>query len=364
MKFRISLLVALTGLSSTALLADFQYEQTVKFTGGFLTSVGRLAGRQAMEPQVSTVLLKGNKMATVSPQSTQIIDLDAETITSVDHTKKTYSVMTFQQMKEQMENAMREMDKQRGQQNADVRFDANVRDTGKTKDVNGLPAKQFVLTLSMVGTDKKSGESGAMHFTNEMWMASGMRGYEEVSKFQERMAQKIGTMFQGSNLAMMQPGMGKGMAEMAKEMSKVEGIPVLQVMRIGSTADNKPLPPASEAPELSKQSQVQMPGAGDVAGQAAGSAVGSAIGGRLGRLGGAAGGLGGLGRRRQPQQEEPQPQPEAQAQGQGQPAALMMAEVTTEMTSFSSGAVDATKLEVPAGFKQVESDLGRGRNRR
>lgn len=367
MHHRIPILVALACLPGTTLLADFQYEQTTKVTGGFVASMGRLAGRQAMEPQTSTVLIKGNRMATLSPRNTSVIDLDKETITNIDHDRQTYSVMTFQELREQIESAMREMDKQKGNQGgADVRFDAKVRETGQRKDVSGLPAKQFILTMSMIGTDKRSGQSGAMHMTNDMWIATGMRGYDEVRKFQERMAQKLGAAFQGASPGMFQPQMGKGLAEMAKEMAKMDGIPVLQVMRMGSTADNQPLPPASEAPELSKQSQIQMPNAGEAAGRAAGDATGSAIENRLGRLGGGlAGGLGGLGRRRQQQSQQQQPQPEQPAQqAQGQQGAMLMAEITTELTNFSSGAVDASKFEVPAGFKQVDAGAGRPRNRR
>jgi hypothetical protein len=37
--------------------------------------------RQAGDPIVSTVAIKGNRMAHINPVSTEIIDLDAETIT-------------------------------------------------------------------------------------------------------------------------------------------------------------------------------------------------------------------------------------------------------------------------------------------
>jgi hypothetical protein len=32
-------------------------------------------------------------------------------------------------------------------------------------------------------------------------------------------------------------------------------------------------------------------------------------------------------------------------------------EITSELSGFSSGPVDASKFEVPAGFKQVESEM-------
>ena len=39
------------------------------------------------------------------------------------------------------------------------------------------------------------------------------------------------------------------------------------------------------------------------------------------------------------------------------PGTLM--ELTTELTAFSSGAVDSAKLSVPAGFKQVEHPMAK-----
>ena len=44
-----------------------------------------------------------------------VIDLDKETITHVDLQKKTYTVMTFDQIRQQMENAKREMEKKQAE---------------------------------------------------------------------------------------------------------------------------------------------------------------------------------------------------------------------------------------------------------
>ena len=76
------------------------------------------------------------------------------------------------------------------------------------------------------------------------------------------------------------------------------------------------------------------------------------------------GGFGGFGRKKKQQQEEQSAPPPQQQQAaaapppttsQVPPGTLM--ELTTELTSFSSGAADASKFEVPAGFKQVEHDM-------
>jgi hypothetical protein len=167
------------------------------------------------------------------------------------------------------------------------------------------------------------------------------------------MAIKMGAMLSGSlspSMLAMQPGSSQGLAEMAKEMSKLKGVPVLQVMRMGTTANGQPLPAASEAPLPPQPSGPEMPSAGDVAEKSATSAISS-------RLGGIAG-LGGFGRKKK-QQEQTREQPTAQTPQNAGPAVFM--ESNTEITSFSSAPVDAAKLEVPAGYKQVEPEMRRGR---
>ena len=329
-----------------------------------MAGMARMAGRRAMEPTTNTVAVKGNRMVHLSSRSAQIIDLDKETITQVDFERKTYSVMTFAEMKQMIE-AMSQKMQERGGNQPQLSFSASVRESGKTKDVNGATAKEFILTMAMNASEQQQGPGGGMNITNDMWMVPEVAGYQEVKDFEQRMAAKMGTTFTpGANSMGMRPGMG-GMAEMAKEMSKLKGMAVLQVTRMGSTADGKPLPAASEAPELSTQSQPQMPGAGDVAGRAAGGAANNAGERAMGRLGGAIpGGLGGFGRRRQQQQQQ-QDQPPDQQAGNAPPpprggagGGLMM-ESTTEMSGFSSAPLDPSKFEVPAGFKQVKSEMGR-----
>src|SRR4051794_31847813 len=114
---RFTTLLAAAVLCSAALTFgdDFQYQQTTKITGGSLMSMMRMMGRfsgqakQALDPVTESVYLTGNRMAHVRKDSTEIIDLDKETITHIDHVKKEYSVMTFEQMKKAMEDAAKQM---------------------------------------------------------------------------------------------------------------------------------------------------------------------------------------------------------------------------------------------------------------
>src|SRR5262249_7983824 len=106
--------------SFVSLQADVSYTQTTRYTGGtVIEMVKSMAGnpmmkmmggnrmQAAFQDQTVTVYIKGGKMAFVGPSTTRIHDLDAGTITLIDHTEKTYSVMTMEEMKEAMANMAR-----------------------------------------------------------------------------------------------------------------------------------------------------------------------------------------------------------------------------------------------------------------
>jgi hypothetical protein len=342
--------------------AEFQYTETTSITGGSVVGMMKMAGtfskqaRQANEPVTTTVIVKGNHMVRINNLSTEIVDLDKETVTNIDMQKKTYTVLTFQQMKQQMEEAAAKAREQQSkakkepppqQPPADsttkMNFKVNVRNTTNTKQIAGLDAKEAILNMTMEAQDTKTGNSGNMAITNDMWMVPEVPGYEEVRDFEVRYAKKMGTVFSGPQtsaaLAAMQPGTGEGMAEMVKEMSKLKGTPVLTIMRMGTTTNGQPLPAASEAP-LPESNSPQMPSAGQVAKESVASSISSKL-----------GGFGGFGRKKKDDTPPPDQKP---ADAQAQPQAVVLMESKTEMTSFSRGPVDDSKFEVPAGFKQLE----------
>jgi hypothetical protein len=360
MKILKSTLLSALALSCMPLHADFTYTETTQVTGGSMMSLMKMAGtfskqaRQVGLPVVSTVSIKGNRMARIDPDHTEIIDLDAETITNIDTLKRQYTVMTFDQMKQQIE-AMEEKAKAQQQKadkappeqpsNTDIKFQVHVRDTGQSKDVSGLNARESILTMNMDATDKSSGQTGSMAFTNDMWFVTEIPGYEEVKEFYRKFALKMGTVFSGAAspamLAQYQ-GAGQGMADMVKEMSKLKGTPVLQVMRMGMTTDGKPLPAASEAPLPPPPASPAMPSAGDVAQQSASSAIASRL--------GAFGSLGGFGHKKK---ADPPPADTDPGTTSAPPTAGVLMETNTQLTSFSR-TVDAAGFVIPAGFKQIQ----------
>jgi hypothetical protein len=334
---------------STVAHADFTYQETTQITGGSVVSMMKFAGafskqaRQASDPIVSTVMVKGNRMVRNSKDNSEIIDLDAGTITVVDHLKKQYTTMTFEQMRQQMEAAMAKARAQQAKQpdappssdaqQVDMGFNVKVHNTGATRDVAGLSAKEAIMTMTLDSTDRKSGQTASLAITNDMYLAPDIPGYEEVREFYKRYAAKMGTVMSGAinsqMMAMMQqPTAGKGMAEMVEEMSKLKGIPVLQIMRMGTTSDGMPLAAASEAPLPTSPAP---PSVGDIAKSAVMNSLP----------------FGGFGRKKK--QEDPPPS------ANGAPtASAVLVESTTQMTEFSKNPVDASQFSPPAGYKQVE----------
>src|SRR5450432_2924878 len=109
--------------------ADFTYQETTQITGGSIVSMMKMAGvfskqaRQANDPVVSTIMVKGNRMIRIGKETSEIIDLDAETITEIDHQKKQYTTMTFEQMRQQLDAAMARVKAQQAKQPAPASTD-------------------------------------------------------------------------------------------------------------------------------------------------------------------------------------------------------------------------------------------------
>jgi hypothetical protein len=112
-------------------------------------------------------------------------------------------------------------------------------------------------------------------------------------------------------------------------------VPIMQVMRMGTTINGQPLPAASEAPTPAAP-------AGPTKGDVAKAGLSSAISSRLG-------GFGGFGKKKQ---QEPPPDPARDAAAAQAASILMETQITT--SNFSSAPVDPSHFDIPAGYKQVQ----------
>ena len=268
-------------------------------------------------------------MAHRSELHTTIIDLGAQTITSVDMQKKTYTVMTFDQMKQAMEQMAQKMHQQ-DPNNPQMEIKVSADATGKTRSFGGVDAKEMLVKVEMEMTDPKSGQKGSLPITVDTWIAPAAAGYDQVRDFYRRMAEKIGWT-PGGNMFMSRPDVAKGMAEAYKQVSKLDGMAVFETMTMGASATGSggaSNGQTSAEPQDQPQQQQQRP----------------SLGGLLGR---------GLGVNRE-KSSSSQP---AQSSANSNPGSLL--EMTIEMSGFSSSPVEDELFAVPAGFKQAEPDLRR-----
>jgi hypothetical protein len=352
-------------------LADVSYQETTQITGGSLQGMLKLAGafssqaKQANAPTTTTIALHGNRMVRSNPHTTEIIDLDQQAMTFIDHDKHTYSVVTFQQMQQAMADAAAKAKAQSksspdssNSNDAQMSFNAHVSSNGTTRSIDGRAAKEALLTVTMIATaNDGSNTKGGMAATSEMWLVSDVPGEDELRAFNQRMAKELAmdtSASQMSGLLSAQPGGAQALADLKKEAAKMSGLPVLQVTRVGVSADGQPLPAPSVAPMAQNKSDGS--GAGNVAADASTQVASDSISSKLGGLGRALGGsgMGGLMRHKTSNTATPA----ANSGGDAATAGVLL-ESQTETGNFSTAPVDPNSFQVPAGYKQVTSPMVR-----
>src|SRR5688572_7202268 len=107
---RRNLLTAIVLLGAAPVFGDGLTVHSVvdtRFAGALGPIMGlatRMSGN-SLRDVATTTYLQGHRMRTDSALSGMIFDLDGERVITIDHKQKTYTSMTFAEMKESMERA-------------------------------------------------------------------------------------------------------------------------------------------------------------------------------------------------------------------------------------------------------------------
>src|SRR5712692_2771108 len=240
-------LVAMMLGGSVAGRADFKYTESSKMSGGALmgamkfVSVFSKDARQANAPQVSTVAVKGNRLRQEhSDGNIEVIDLDGRRFIKIDSKARTYTILTFEQMKQQMlqaqERMKEEQAKQAGQHpKSNVKITPKIEstDTGATRNILGLETKESKIRIEMLmETDdpKAQGQQVSTVMNTDSWIAPSVPGYDEIRQFYVKMAKEMdwvpGAMMSG----MANSNVQISMAELKKNNARINGIPLLQMV--------------------------------------------------------------------------------------------------------------------------------------
>jgi hypothetical protein len=340
--------------------ADFKYTQSSKVTGGAMAGMMKMAGafsKQAREPVVTTESLKGHKMRRDSSDGhSSIIDLDARQIIEIDNQKRTYSVMTFEQMRQRMEEMKAKAQERNGSnpQQANVKLTPklSVTDGPGTRTVAGVPTHEVKVDLEMLieGADpNQPAQSGQVQtwMKSDQYVTPSLPGSEQMLEFQQAMAKELdwapGEMFGGNTQ------LSANMAELQKNSAAMKGFPMLQYISMGMGAPGQP---NGANPNAGSGGQPQQPSSTSSGVSSPSQAAAKALGGMFG------------GFRHKKQQDQDQSNsggasPSGPAPA-SEPGALM--EMTVEVTSVSTDALDDSLFAPPAGYTQVQPNLnGPGR---
>lgn len=247
--------------------ADISYVTTVK-SGGYATGA------------TTRFKMKGAKMRMESADSVTLVDMDAKTLTVLRPSTKTYTVRKME------EGAV-------ALKQAGTQLKTSVRETGLTKKIGNYACRQVMMTMEMAGSQ------ASLTMENEMWVSRDVAGLAEWKAATQRMADKA----MGPVAA--DAGTRKMLADMQREMAKVDGVPVLQITRMKMGREMQ------EKMKAARKQMEDMKKMGGKQGEMAEKALAGMQGGNL-------------------------------------------MEMVTEWGGFSTAAVAASEFTVPAGYRKAD----------
>jgi len=368
--------IAIALLAASVSRADFKYTESSKITGGMMSGMMKAMGalskdaKRATEAIVTTTYLKGNSLRRDQGDGTvEIIDLDGRRIIHLDPQKRTYSVMTFEEMRAALEKAQAEMAAKMKEKNANVKFAPKfeINPTGKTQVLLGQETKEvnIKVTMEVQAEDPKQQQAmqGASFLvTSDSWIAPAVTGYDDVHRFYMQMAKELNWVPQNISFGG-DPRMANALAELQKGGNVPVGLPLLQLMSFGmagipqgsGAGTASQAPSGGQAPASGQAPSSQGPSAATDAAAGAKSGTAAQAVSTLSHLG-----LGGFGKKKkkdqpteQAEQSAPSP-PTAQAAPPGAPASGSLMDITAQVTSFSTDSLDSSLFQIPAGYTQVQ----------
>jgi hypothetical protein len=258
-------LIAAAAVASPVLRADVKTTEksTFRFEGIMGAMINRMVG--GGDGATTAVAVKGTRMSRMTPTAGQIVDLAEEKVYSVDVRRKEYTVMTFAQMREQMEKLKADLAKQQQQMSAEDKqalqdagkqfeFDVDVKETGQTKPLAGQNTREVVVTIAMRQAGRKLEESGGLVVTSNVWLAPRLAAMDELHEFNLKFVKALyGGMFSGVNpqqmtaLSSLLPGLAPLMERMTAESRKLAGTPLSTVTVFESVKSAEQMKAAPEA---------------------------------------------------------------------------------------------------------------------
>jgi hypothetical protein len=237
---------------STSLFAEGLVQQKTRVQLGGVVGgiVNVFGGKAAREGVTSNVAVKGNRMLSGNERSAELVDLSEEKIYRLDYAKKSYTVVTFDELRKQYEEAKKDAEeeaeeakkeKKKKEEGPEYEVDFDIRETGKKETINGFATKQVVVTATVREKGKKLEQSGGAVLTADLWMGPKIPALREIGAFQQKYFKQLygdstAEMQQMAVLMATTPTFAKAMKEFAKKRSSFEGDAVRTTLTFESVA--------------------------------------------------------------------------------------------------------------------------------
>jgi hypothetical protein len=266
---KMAAVLPIVALMAAPLIADVKTKDrtSVKFEGMLGRMFGLFGGKAAKEGIEGMTAVKGNRKATIGDATGQIVDLSEEKVYDLDMKKKTYTVTTFDQIRQQMreaeERAKKDMEKEqppaerqtqeeKPQKEFDVDFD--VKETGQKKQVASYDAREVIATVTVREKGKALEDSGGVVMTTDMWLGPDIPQLKEIAEFDvkywKQLQQGAGTeTISPEQMAMVIasfPGVKRAMDRFAKEGDKLKGTPLDTTMTFDAVKSKEQLTQAQQ----------------------------------------------------------------------------------------------------------------------
>src|SRR5579872_4924212 len=340
--------IAVLVLSAGLLQADVktQEKSQVQFPGMLGRMMNLFGGKAVREGVTDTVAVKGNRKLTINDMTGRIIDLDEEKVYDLDIKSKSYKVMTFDDLRRQMEQAEQraKAEQQKSQPAApksepadpnakQMQVDFAVKETGEKKNINGFDCREVVMTITVRERDKTLEQSGGMVMTTHQWLTPRIAAMKEIADFDRRYQEKLnGPSFaimpspdQMAAAAAMYPMLTQAIGKFNVENVNMDGTAIQTVMTTESVAS---------AEQLKQQQQEQQQNTAKS--DSSTTNVPTSIGGLIG----------GLGRRAVRNKTQ-----EKQEEQNSTPGRATIMTMNHEVIKVATD-VSAADVAIPAGFKQ------------
>ena len=334
-------LLAPTGVA----FADVKSEEKtqMKFEGGLGRMMNMFGGKTMRDGLVSTEAVKGDRKLTMNESTGQLVDLKEEKVYEIDVKDRSYTVMTFAEIRKRLEEArqkaaaeqakaQKEVEKEKPGETKEpqVDVDFDLKETGQHRNIAGLDTREVVMTIIVREKGKKLEEAGGMVLTSTSWLASDAGALKESSAFDIRYAQQLhGPMLmdaqQMTAALAMYPMLKEAMERMQKENVNLNGTPVLTVLRAEVAAPPDQAGSNGQA-QAQQQPQEEKPPT-------------------------SVGGLGGMLARRMMKNKEKEQQQQQAAAPPSAPGRATIFTMTNEILKVTPSVSDAD-VAIPAGFKQ------------